>query len=281
MTGAPQPAGEETTTEGRYVETLMDGLIEYDVPMTGEIAPVYQEDLTEEDVIEITVPGMSAGPPPPPPPPITDDEDYVLLGDIYIEDDFPAEMDKNISKVPSITVGDITVTPDSTTQDSIVPDCTKPKGTVFTPADIRDLPTRDINSIAGVVMGMVAYHAPDPTPGVVDTLLDLFSTSPASSSETLNQRPRPVPPFLQDLAPYPNPFVNEINLEVDAPTPLSYAVELLDASGRRLLRQRWELQAGRNHLVLRPRTRKLKGQLYYIRLTDEAGTGVTKPIVRR
>lgn len=261
----------DTLTENRPDSERYTPEVAATIPMTGEIAPV--DFATDERGKEhIKVAPWKCGPPPPPPPiardPPEDHGDEEIFGDIspeWFEDEIQA---------PPLPVAPPPPPPPGTYQnripvaDSIIP---------VPPPPPPPLPHRDD------VMGIIIYEPPATT-GIIDTLRNILNP-PADTAlqPPAHPRPRPdlAPTYLQNLEPYPNPFVDEITLELDAPEKEGLNIELLDASGRRILTQSWELASGFNRLVLLPRQRKLKGQLFYLRLITESGRVITKTIVRR
>lgn len=252
--------------EGAFLETLSDGLV-FDPPMTGEIEPM-------EDEIEMTVPGMvKGGPPTPPPPPPLKENSFFEYGEPVFEETGP--------------VSEPAVPHDAYPEEDLVGDIDIDWGQNPPPVVQADTapvpPPPPPPPFHGEVMGVIIYVPPTPT-GITDTLRNILNP-PADTAlqPPAHPRPRPdlAPTYLQNLEPYPNPFVDEITLELDAPEKEGLNIELLDASGRRILTQSWELASGFNRLVLLPRQRKLKGQLFYLRLITESGRVITKTIVRR
>jgi hypothetical protein len=164
-------------------------------------------------------------------------------------------------------------------------DTTPPSGEAITSEDIRNLPTKDISSIASVVMGMVAMDHPRPTgmDWVKDTLKNVLPSLPTLPSEdpSLYQRPRPeMPQHLEALTVYPNPFVDHLKIDINLPAAEMLTVELLDPTGRLIFAQAWKADLGANTLTIEPKQRKLKHAIYYLRVTDEREFSVVKTVVK-
>jgi hypothetical protein len=290
---------EEQIIEETVTEVLTDGLLEFTPPaedllathrLTGEIAPVDYLEETDEDIIEMAVPGMvSGGPPPPPPPPPP------IAGGITVEEVGEFEV------LEEELMGDVMwEAPAGYVEEEIIasppppPPLPPPPGSVcskqISNLDSLILPVGDTLHYTtphdATVMGMVRMAPPEPTgmDYIIDSIKSLLppSTRP-DIQRTSHLRPRPnaAPPHLQEVNLFPNPFVDKVNLEIDVPEASILTVEFLDLNGRLILSQLWRTTPGYNTLILKPRQRKLKGSMFYVRITDELNRNVTKPLVKR
>lgn len=265
-------------------------------PRTGGITI---EDVPEEEVIEITVPSLMQGvpipSPPPLPPPVAEEIDFTI-GDIdYLEPDVPE---------PPLTGEIIPVPPPP----PLPPPPPVIKGGIHSKATELHAPTPPVCRPAGpdlpwaltptpddgMMLGMVSLDFREPT-GIhlfMDTITGFLPTSHKPTIEQtshpkgvrhriLRPRPNTLPPHLANISLFPNPFVDKINLEIDAPKATQLRIVLLDASGRRVYGERWKTRPGYNTLILSPPQQRLQGSLFYVQVTDKLGNVVTKPIVRR
>ncbi|MEM1356694.1 MAG: hypothetical protein AAGF89_00740 [Bacteroidota bacterium] len=134
------------------------------------------------------------------------------------------------------------------------------------------------------IMGIITYEPPQPTG--MDWFLDsLKSVLPPDSrlpkDRTQHPRPRPndVPEYLQALTVSPNPFVDQLRLEINTPQQRTLRLELLDPRGRMVAAETfWRLPAGYNVLIFKVKLRKLPYGIYYLRVTDEENHSVVRTL---
>ncbi|MFK8161935.1 MAG: T9SS type A sorting domain-containing protein [Lewinella sp.] len=298
ITGAPTP--DETW------EILTDGLILEPPTTVGVSLEQAENHLSSSHEPEVAVPlvGKIAPPPPPPlskvgeisaiplPPPAFEE---TVEGEIMIElpedlnvvtcgtkSEAPPEVD------PDFLVGDIDINeevPELPPTILIEQDTTPPSGKILTAEDIRNLPTRNIESMPAVVMGIVMMEHPRPTglDWVKDTLKSVLPSLPKLPSQdpSLHQRPRPeMPEHLEAVSVYPNPFIDHLKIDIELPAEEILTVELLDPTGRLVFSKLWKAVAGANTLTIEPKQRKLKHAIYYLRITNEREFSVVKTVLK-
>jgi len=249
ITGAPSPPTNDVKAMVPE-EVLLDGLV-IEPPLTGEVAPIEVPEERPAE-IELATPGTVSATPPPPPPSTVEYDEFIT--------------------------GDISIFDARDTVDMVIREAT--------PVPPPPPPPVPPPPLYEEVMGVVYYEPPARKPiaqALADSLRDVFRpvTDPASESPAKHPRPRPVSDYLQDLAPFPNPFVDQLTLEFTAPGEDELRIELLDASGRRIYSEQMRVISGLNAISIRPRQRRLKGQLFYLRMMNAAGDMITKPVVRQ
>lgn len=136
-----------------------------------------------------------------------------------------------------------------------------------------------------MIMGLISYEPPQPTgmDWFIDSLKSVFPPDPRPKLErTQHPRPRPdnIPEYLEALSVSPNPFVDQLRLEINTLQQRTLRLELLDPLGRVVAAETfWRLPPGYNALVFRVKSRKLKFGIYYLRVTDEDGKSVVRTLV--
>lgn len=240
-----------------FIEVLMEEGIVMEPPTRGEIS---LEEVAEDSIVEIAIPGMVAGAPPPPPPPEVGEIEWIV-GDIEIDEEVELPfLEEEIPLPPTCPPG----SPDSLMSD----------------------PAKMVIPHDAMIMGLITSVPPEPTGMdlVIDSIKSILPPSPKPAidrTQDLRPRPNTLPPHLENITLFPNPFVDKINLEIDVPQAFKLRIVLLDASGRRVFSDTWPTRPGHNSLVLSPPQRRLKGCLFYVQVTDEKGNAVTRPIIRR
>lgn len=137
-----------------------------------------------------------------------------------------------------------------------------------------------------MIMGIIAYEAPKPTGMDLfrDSLKSILPPDPRpQKNRTQHPRPRPndVPEYLRALTVSPNPFVDQLRLEINTPKQRTLRLELLDPLGRVVAAETfWRLPAGYNALIFKVKARKLSYGIYYLRVTDEEEKSVIRTLVR-
>lgn len=258
-----------TAYEPLEVVELVEGL-PTSVPVTGGISieEVEQSKVCPPPANHMVVGriGTSYSPTVPPlPPPIYEvgeitAKEFELAGDIVVED-----VD---------TIDEILVVP------SPLPDTNL---TIDSIPDTMSIVGQDVSH--QMIMGLMVMHEPEPygLDWVKDTLRKAI-TPPSSAPESTTSHPRPrpneLPPHLENMTVYPNPFVSELVVAIDLPHAQTVVVELVGPNGRRVHVESFEGIEGSNNFVIVPKRRKLVHAAYHLRVTDLLGRVATRTVVR-
>jgi uncharacterized protein Veg len=74
---------------------------------------------------------------------------------------------------------------------------------------------------------------------------------------------------------YPNPFVNQVQIDVNSDTKQKVSITFTDISGRKLLQKTWAVVKGNNSIVL-PQLQLLPAGMYMLNICTEEGNSLYK-----
>lgn len=78
-----------------------------------------------------------------------------------------------------------------------------------------------------------------------------------------------------DASTFPNPFVSQVQVDINSPATQKTVISFNDISGRKLVQKSWNVSKGRNSIVLQE-VASLQPGLYILTITNEDGTVVYK-----
>lgn len=300
---------QQLVKEDVEVIVLFEGL-EFDPPRTGEISLEELErpkacSPVPPELGELVAGKISAQKVPlPPPPEVWDDE---LVGDIDIEwEEDPIFEEEELIPLPAVEVDQKAVSsPEASSSDGDtlvtlssgerfpelvgngeIPEYVNQLHEEFefiAPEELEARASQNLHD--GMLMGLVSYHRPEPTglDWVKDSLLKTIlppSSTPQTTASHLRPRRNELPPHLNNLTVYPNPFVSELVVAIDLPHAQTVVIDLLDPNGRRVHVESFEGIEGTNNFVIEPKRRKLVHAAYHLRVTDLLGRVVVRTVVR-
>ncbi|MCU0345560.1 MAG: carboxypeptidase-like regulatory domain-containing protein [Saprospiraceae bacterium] len=79
---------------------------------------------------------------------------------------------------------------------------------------------------------------------------------------------------------FPNPFLSQVNVEMDVPKPDTYLFHLYNEAGQLMFAEAKPMEAGHQTLQLDLAQRHLPEGAYFLRISDEAGEVKTKRLVK-
>lgn len=83
-----------------------------------------------------------------------------------------------------------------------------------------------------------------------------------------------------DISTFPNPFLSQVNVEMNVPKPDTYLFHLYNEAGQMMFAEARPMEAGHQTLQLDLAQRHLPEGAYFLRISDEAGEVRTKRLVK-
>jgi hypothetical protein len=77
---------------------------------------------------------------------------------------------------------------------------------------------------------------------------------------------------------FPNPFINQLQVDLNCTQNKKVTINITDASGKRLIQKMWMVLKGNNSIIL-SEVKQLTAGVYFIDIRDEDGLNLYKSIL--